>query len=452
MALVPHKMLLDMLSHDHLGTSSEVELIPVIAAWLHAQAEAGVTVGEAAEMALWHTVSQELAQQLQVTPLGTVLLVLLLDKAPSNKYEVLLFFKFWEPYSYTYTYVGCSFLAPTMRLADAWPHMCALAALPRHSLLQSFLEHQHAAAELPAQATLADLRLNMDIWMADIICFSLVHQSSQLCDPLRVFLAETFDPDGPKPGGYGPLRFRDVKPVLGGPSEYSKERHHFWNSTASDAKLWNVHIELDDGKRVHSSRAELASFSGYFQTLFTSTESFAETEAAVVHVKELSGPAVCAIVEALYSHEITIDGSNAADVLQASDRLEIPVVREACAEALTGTWGSSGTLEALALLLRYNCLEAAKLLADLCSHNFYWVLAGPLAGAPGEQRKQLLGQLAVVPQEMLLDMLSNDLLGTSSEADLIPVIFAWLSAQAEAGVNVDDPAEMALWHTVSMIG
>lgn len=175
-------------------------------------------------------------------------------------------------------------------------------------------------------------------------------------------------------------------------------------------KLCDVTLETDDGTRVAAHRCVLAAISPFFYAMFLS--DLAEKNAAVVHMKEMTGDVLETVVRYAYQPGVRLSDCEAVlRLLEAADRLRIEPLLKECGDYLVSQLDPDNCLHLREFARVHNCRSLFSVATQFALENFSEVARG--------------SQFLSLDVDPLAELLSRDELRVPSEETVYSAVVQW---------------------------
>ena len=171
-----------------------------------------------------------------------------------------------------------------------------------------------------------------------------------------------------------------------------------------------------DGQEFFCHKIVLASFSSYFNAMFTG--NLAESAQDRVTLNDIEAPVMELLVSYAYTSEIVINRQNVQALLSASNLLEILPVKEACSQYLEQNMDEANSIG-------IHCFAEAHACADLERKSKRYILDHFTPVSLQEEYLQL-------SLEKLTDFLKDDDLSVDSEEQVFHSAMRWLDYNSES--------------------
>ncbi|KAL4856881.1 Kelch-like protein 10 [Chlorella vulgaris] len=198
-----------------------------------------------------------------------------------------------------------------------------------------------------------------------------------------------------------------------------------------DAALCDCILAANDGTTQSAHKVVLAACSPFFKALFTGAWRDQEQQQQSPtsglprwSLRGVDGASLHLLLHAIYSKRLPVTGESAADdvalLLAASNYLEVLPVKAACCQFLRSQLSLETVAETLALAAAHDCTELGADAARFFEGHFAQLLKSEHAAS-----------LAVLPPDLLRQLLSSDGLNTHTELDVARATLMWAAADPD---------------------
>ncbi|KAL4427686.1 hypothetical protein ABPG75_001775 [Micractinium tetrahymenae] len=195
-----------------------------------------------------------------------------------------------------------------------------------------------------------------------------------------------------------------------------------------DGALVDVHLVASDGAVVGAHRVVLAAASRFFRALFTGHWQQAAQQGGgpqQVALSGVDGESLQLLLHAIYSRRLPLTAEGAAEdaamLLGAANYLEVLPVKAAVCEFLRAKLTLQTVADTLALAAANDCLELLEDASRFFEGHFCQLL----------KSEEAASSLAVLPPDLLRQLLSSDGLNLGSELDVARAALLWAAADPQ---------------------
>ena len=191
--------------------------------------------------------------------------------------------------------------------------------------------------------------------------------------------------------------------------DFKAELLHKLNELRETNILCDTTIRVQ-GQDFPAHRCVLSAASPYFRAMFTS--QLKEKESNRVELQETKSATISDVLRYIYTGEISIDSSNAEDLVMVADYLIIPSLKTTVANFLEGTLNSSNCLALESFASRYNCESLKQAAVAYKIENFVDVTRS-------EDFKML-------DLEKVKELFCMDEINVAEEEEVYEAVIAWV--------------------------
>lgn len=175
------------------------------------------------------------------------------------------------------------------------------------------------------------------------------------------------------------------------------------------AQLCDVTIRVGK-KRIQTHRLVLASFSSYFQAMFTGglAESFEDT----VTLKDVDSDAVQSLIDFAYTGKLDITTDNVQAIMYACSLFQLSTLQQACSDFLQRQLHPSNCLGIRSFADAHSCSGLRQASEKFINEHFIDVV----------QNEEFL----LLPKEDLAVLLSSEHLNVECEEDVYNALISWV--------------------------
>ena len=184
--------------------------------------------------------------------------------------------------------------------------------------------------------------------------------------------------------------------------------------------LWEERLLFDctivvENQSFQLHKGLLIAMSPYFRSMFTS--GFEEAGKSQVELKGVTPVGFSIVIVFLYTSEISISEHTVQDIMEAAAHLQIPCVLDFCIEFLQHVITTINCFEYLRLADMYGHVAGQSGILDFIAKNCLLI----------KEREEFWN----LPYECFSQILQNDDLGVSSEADVLRIALKWVQHDLE---------------------
>eukprot|EP00884_Botryococcus_braunii_P013297 jgi/Botrbrau1/21969/Bobra.0249s0092.2 len=136
-----------------------------------------------------------------------------------------------------------------------------------------------------------------------------------------------------------------MQPVCLTTENLKEARKNAWLRRTDLDDFWNVYLVFDDGTKLLCSSPDLATVSPYFKSKFGNPHLQSHT----LHVKDVEGHVMEAMVAAQYLDQLALTDDNISIFVSAAERFRFHRITKMCQQYLVGTVTASSAIKYLML-------------------------------------------------------------------------------------------------------
>jgi len=201
---------------------------------------------------------------------------------------------------------------------------------------------------------------------------------------------------------------------------YSRELHNLHHARMLISNLFTLQQQgllcdislVSNGGEILAHRVVLAACSKYFEAMFTN--GMQEADKRQISMKNIDKDSLANLIDYSYTGILFINDMNVQTLLETADLLQFQTAKALCCEYIKDQMNVNNCLEIYQFAEIYNCDDIMELAQDIFNKSWKKVIE--------------TDHFLLLDYDLLLKLLSNDLLEVHREFDVFDIIITWVNA------------------------